>query len=790
MRSFLLYTLSHISRKKGQTLLLGLSIAITTLLFTTSAGLLSSINSPIEAMFKEQRGAHILFEIDTTIYETKTIDNWWKTQPEVTDTEIYTRLYRETGFITIWKGDHNTERQVDLYERPADASMDILKFIEGEKKPAPGIGEIWLPSVMKQSLNIEVGEKIHLPLESGREEFTVTAYVVDPQFNSAFINPKRVWVAPGTLPLYTSPGELKKLRYAVHFKDAQKFNTMWDRFEEFMGGSFGSEPMLHSAVVKIYTFAYHLIAYFMLFFSLIGIVLSSFIVHSTISGTIYSSYRQIGILKSLGYTPGNIRFSFVLKYLIISLFAIPVSLISSTYIIPSLLNLFTRASGIPTGENTWSGVIIITALLYLFFILISVLILSGKAGKIIPVEAIRMGESAGQKKRVLKRITGQLIRTTPVTAGLSTLFLTDKKGRIGVNLFLMILFSFAIYCSLSTALSVSRFSGNLVQWGLHNAHVKVDSNKMKTLKDYENLKKELWEDPDTLAVLPFGYFTDGSILGDKTEGYCVGEIYDGDLNLADLTNLEGRHPIAAGEISLASNTAEINGFQAGDQLTLMIYGKPWYFTVTGIYQSINNMGIGYRIRKEAIQEALPLFKPDTFLIKLKDPAAIKKWIEKTEALYGENIDAMDHVESTARDIKPFALTITLFCGVMILMFFIIAFALILNTTVMEINDRNRTLGILKVLGLNTIQIRKIFILKSLTITLTGTTLGIILSLMTIKPLMNSVMGPLMGLKQAPVEFTPALPLFTALFLLFTGTVSTWFPSSHASKADPRNLITE
>ena len=50
---------------------------------------------------------------------------------------------------------------------------------------------------------------------------------------------------------------------------------------------------------------------FLIAFGLIGIVMSVLIVANVVSGAVASGYRRIGILKSIGFTPGEVAAAYV-----------------------------------------------------------------------------------------------------------------------------------------------------------------------------------------------------------------------------------------------------------------------------------------------------------------------------------------------------------------------------------------------------------------------------------------------------------------------------------------------
>ncbi len=789
MKGIILLALSNISRKKGQSILIGLAIFITTLLFATAAGLLVSMESPVEQMFENLNGSHIIFELDHNRYNHREIYEWWSSQDEVE----YVQNYNSAMNIkSLWIDNRETNANIRLYERPVTVNkIDGLIFVEGEKSDYPGDNEIWLPSVLTNELKLGIGDIISLPFESGRKEFTLSAIVIDPQFNGFAINPRRGWISPGSLPFLFTPGELHTSSIGVHLYDPDTVSEIWNNFNLFLRGRFTGYYTTYSFYISTYTMTLKVVSIFIMFFTIISIFLSSIFIQSAITGNIQANYRQIGILKSLGYTPYDIKLSFIIKYLILALFAIPLSISGSFFLIPASLSSLAKSIGVINNNAPYQEIIILSSVTLLIFILLISYVSSNKAAKLNTIDSIRFGEKAAKNKRYFSRALNRIIHTNPQITALASLFLCDKKGRFFINMFLMMFFSFALFFSFTLTDSISRTGIKRSSWGLSDFEFSISSDGKRMNYEYEELLQVLESNDDVETVFPYGYFTDFSLADIKSSDMRLNtKVFVYDIALSGLKNLQGKHPGKSDEISLAYNTARENGFQVGDEVNIYIYGENVSFTLVGIYQTVTNFGTGCRITIEAVKKYNPMYYPSQIDVKLKPGVNREVFKRQLEAVHGEAVNVFDYEEEWGNIFSTFILIMKILSLVLILIFSLISFFMIVNGTTMEINERKRDIGIMKVLGFTQRQLRSVFLIKLLYTTVVGVLIGTIAGYILTPSITSLLIGKSLGIPDFPIFHSIKVPIIVFFIVISVAALSSWISSANTGKIDPRNLIME
>src|ERR1035438_9345309 len=97
MNSVSLIVKSNLTRRKVQNLSVGISITIVSLLFSSSIGILSSIQQPFDRVFNNLNASHILLCYDFRGDNTEAMTDWFARQPEVDRVGKATAYYMCNG---------------------------------------------------------------------------------------------------------------------------------------------------------------------------------------------------------------------------------------------------------------------------------------------------------------------------------------------------------------------------------------------------------------------------------------------------------------------------------------------------------------------------------------------------------------------------------------------------------------------------------------------------------------------------------------------------------------------
>ena len=173
LKSIIKMAFANLKRKKLQSLLIGIIIMASALIFTTSLGILASMNSPFEQMYKKLNASHLLLVFDKNMHNPEDIASWWKNQKEVESVSSITSCVEVDNPL---KDNKKVETQFFMAEMtPSVAVQDKLLVVDGAKKTSPGQNEIWIPTALAYSQNLKVGDELDIPLPDGKKQLTISA---------------------------------------------------------------------------------------------------------------------------------------------------------------------------------------------------------------------------------------------------------------------------------------------------------------------------------------------------------------------------------------------------------------------------------------------------------------------------------------------------------------------------------------------------------------------------------------------------------------------------------------
>jgi putative ABC transport system permease protein len=636
MLSVLKVSIANIKKKKGQNVLIALIIFSMALAFSTSIVVLSEINKPFEKMFNSQKGSHLSLVFSNRVHNVDEVAAWWRSQDEIESVQVLNQYWLPDK--VYFKGDKLTTNFMMTEMHAGTQTQDIPRIIEGEKKEKPGIGEMWLPIAVADSNKIRVGDTIDIPVGNGTETLKVSALVVDPLYCSSLFNPTRVWIAPGSLASMFPLTDLNNASLGIRFKDYSKSAELLKKFDSFLKQPFSGTKIDYETAYSGNLFSYQVIGAILLILSIIIIFIALFIIYFTITNAVLSEYKTIGILKSQGFSKANIISVFSMQYLMISLVFIPLGIVLSKFTSQLLLKSLIRAIGMGSGNISLllPGMITFTALNLL--VLIVAWITSVKAGRVKPAEAIRYGAPEKDYSRGFSIPSAALKRLSlPMILGIKDM-LSNKRQ----SLFLMAVTAvtgMVIAFSLNLNYSMNRMTENSAYWGFENNDITISKQGARFSMTHEDIMEKLNNETNIDTIVSSSYLTNCSIIDDKTNTSksIIGTVYDGDLNSIGMLNIEGRHPQNENEVSLAINTSRELDKKPGDMVDLYIDGVKMNLLVTGVYQSIGNVGRGFRIQEVAVKNANPTFEPDSYGIVLKDKAIWKAISQNSKINWGHRL---------------------------------------------------------------------------------------------------------------------------------------------------------
>jgi putative ABC transport system permease protein len=411
-----------------------------------------------------------------------------------------------------------------------------------------------------------------------------------------------------------------------------------------------------------------------------------------------------------------------------------------------------------------------------------------RAERVRPADAIRYGaeqeaavSSAGLRVRSMRSLS------VPLILAIKSLALQRRRA-----LFLVASVLFATVAS-SLAVNLDHSFGamldDLALFGFDSADVRVRRGGSRFSIKHERFMAAMNQRDDVAAIATWDY-VDGIVVDDRGHTQALnGTLIDGDIDGLGFLNLRGRNPVGADEISLAIRTAQRNGKDVGDTFELFLLGQELRFVVTGVYQSINNTGEGFRVRLEAARRASPLYAPSQYGLVLREGVDRAGFIAGLEGEYGETVDAQtgDYFIRGMMDTIMGGMRLT--NGFLAAIFLLAASVFIFNSTLMTIAENRRTFGILKTAGMTPAQLRASVVYGVALQAVAGIAAGLGTWWLGAGLFVSALFGAV-GLVAFPLQNSVIGTLLLIPAVLGFCLLSAWIPSSRLLRLDPRGLIVE
>ncbi len=787
LRGLFLIAVCNIKRNKLRSCIVFLTIALSTMMFMTALVSLKGFSSPIVDMMNKSNASHIMLSFDARIYNSDDIHKWWQSSDKVESVDVLLPTL-QTSSRPVHNGIALGSYLV-LTEMPRNGMKhDHLAFLEGEQKPYPGEGEIWLASATAQSAKLHVGDILEMPLEGGAKPYKISAIVVDPQYSSGFVNPERAWVGPDELISLASFDSLNNYSLGIRVKNIEDVQGLWEAFNTHMGGGFSGGYISYDDTVKSYSSVVDMLGIMVLVFGVISLFVALFIISSTISGEIIANYRTFGVLKSIGYTPRNVVSLFQVQFIFLALLALPFGAFASYYVSQFLLAMMLRSIGTSSTElNIFEPGLISFIILMTLVVIVSGL--SGrKASLIKPATSIRFGapEPKAAKYLVLHIRSARYI-SLPIILGVKSLL--EGKKRDLYDLIGVSITAFVFLFSINVFNSVLKTGDNMPFWGLDGSDVSVKRSGGKYFGiRYNTLKNFLIEQPDVLAAggnsllqatIPSGKF---GVTRDV-----FGNIVDGNPDDFGYINLKGRNPQNKGEISIGYALANKYDLSLDSDFTLIIKGQKKTFRVTGIFQTSSNAGFWYRTTMENILAIDPTYQPEDLIVTLAKDVDRTSFMDRIEAVLGSAVDVEPREKFIQSQLNSLTMSIGMVLAFLSLMFLLVSAVNVFNSTVMGINEGKKQFGIYKAIGFVHQQIRLVMISKNIILGLVSVVIGLGLYVLLTEPTM-SYLTRQVGISEYPMVFDISGSLMVIPVIIILNILSVWIPSRRIARIKPRELI--
>ena len=452
-----------VTRHRAQTVVIFLVLLVSTASATLGLALLATANGPFDSAFARQHGADAAILVNSA--------NASNAQMAAT---------RRAGGVRAAAGPFGATT-VTLNSQGFSMPSSL---VVGRASPGGAIDDLSLATghwprspdqiVLSEGLGFYpgLGAKMTVTTAPGKPQLTVVGMA------NSITNTAGAWVLPG---------EISKLRSAGAPTQAQMLYTFGSASTaaQIRGDVTAVSSALPAGAVSGFsswlvakqqdTTNSAILAPFVEAFALIGVFMSVLIVANVVSGAVVASYRRIGVLKSIGFSPAQVVVSYTARVGVPAVAGCLVGLVAGNVLAVPVLKKSAESFGVGSQlVPLWVDVV--TPVVLCALVAMTALLPALRAGRLSAVQAIALGHAPRTGRGyAVHRLASRLRLPRPVSIGLAAPFARPARtaGTLAAIMFGVTAVVFAV--GLNTTLARAEAGQSLaatapVQVGLGTGH--------------------------------------------------------------------------------------------------------------------------------------------------------------------------------------------------------------------------------------------------------------------------------------------------------------------------------
>ncbi len=722
---------ANLRSRKGQHLLVFLTLAAAALLLVVAVFGYFSGYRIYDRLMASTNGAHIWLSVDGKTVSAEEVRRAVHANPEVTAATEPMATFRATVEAANGK-----KAGVLLRDLNPDRKIARLLWVEG-RAPKPSSAEIALDNNLARALGVHVGDKVKVWLGKTPNTFTVSGTFITSEFcDYPDCKPARAYTGEGTLAAAMKAHGVKPNSWDVglQIRHPERAEAVLEALRHAFPADATVEGYTWQLVRRFAGLGQQMQSVFVLVFAVMAIVVAGFLIANAVAGALRSQTRQIGLLRAVGFTNGQLALMYLGEYLLIALTAAAVGMAAG---IPISRGVFaqlaeTYAVGTPLPPL---GALLAVLVAILGLVVLAAAFPLRRIARMDTVTAIRQGMEPPRRRPV------RLLRLPfPLAYGLTSLFATPARSAL-TSLGLAV-GALAIAVALSLGATVAEFTRDPVGMGIvPNADLIVwAGNGISSSKVLAAVKAR-----DDVLTYACQATAGVRLKGGKRDLYP--RLICGDWDLFANMLLEGRLPQAEDEAVAAYTIFHQHGWHLGDKVVIVAKGQEHTFRIVGVYRDINNLGQMFLLPLRAF----PQQAPNLIYIKLKpnaDPNAVLADLKSQfgERLDGEVLQNIFKNDDSGRDMGKILKTTVIVLSVLLGLLTAVG---VLSSLSLSVAEERRTVGILKALGMTRGQALLTLISAAAAMAVVGYGVGAPLGVATAKALFNAL-ARMVGLGPIPV----------------------------------------
>ena len=715
-----------VRRRRTQTAMIGVIVALCTATMLVGLALLAAVSGPFDRTFAQLRGAHATVEFDNAKATADQIAASAHADGVVASAgpfplAVASPKFENMGGAGSWRIAGRTD---------PGGGVDDLKVTRGRWPTGPGEIAVSTEYRFGPDPNGGLGKKVTLP-GVGKVTIVGIAYSVT-QTASA-------WMLPDEVAKIGATSSQMLYRFAPD--SAQTADQMTQRLAAVTAGLPTDAVTGTSSYLTIRERAGQgakTISSFLTVFAGLSLLVAVLVIGNVVSGAVIAGFRSIGVLKAVGFSPGQVTAAYLLMMTGPALVGCAVGAVLGNLAGAWLLGQFSTNYVLGVETTPAPVLTVAVAIAIPALVALTALVPALRAGRQSATDALASQASNTGRGRGLQRWLSRSRLPRSVSLGLALPVV--RPARTLLTLVAIILGSATVVFATGLLTSAQRWNDALSH--IQQVQVQVlnppagpsggaggpegpgggrDENGAR-----EQARGEHLTDPQVEAFLRTLPGTQHVTTMTQAETAVSGltenialYAYTGDSASIGYPVLDGRWFSGSGEAVVGTETLRLTGKSVGDMLTLFVDGKSAQVRIVGEVFTTHP-----EVHVDATSVSLPDAEgeggsPTLFLIGLKSGVTADQYITSVATGGSNGLLAMyqegDQVNMAELRIVIGTLTIALL---------VVAGLGIAHTVVLNTRERRRDLGIVKAVGMTPGQVVVMAVTSMAALGLIGGVLGL------------------------------------------------------------------
>lgn len=587
-----------LKRKRTMNIILFIFIVLATAFLSSSTNNLIAINSAVDNFMDEAKIPSFMIFAFKSDDNTQKFDKWFNECEHITSYTADETIVISKENIAKENGvDYNVSQTLVAQKVP---TKNMKVFDENNNLVKLAEGEIAIPNLEANKNDLKPGDKLEITFEGQTRKYTIKCIFKDAAFGSSYMGLKRIILNENDYDNFIASGDRKvEILYSIETDDETALE------KDFKQQNITVIAALNRNMIETTFIMDMMVAGILIIVSICLILISFLILRFTIIFTLEEDYKEIGIMKAVGVKNKGIKGIYIIKYLAISVLGSFIGLLISIPFGKMLIKQISR--NIVMGSSDKMIMInVICAVVVVFIVVGFCYICTNKLNRFSAIDAIRNG-STGERFKGKNILKLHKMRKLPTVIYLA---LNDILGNI--RNFSVLIITFAIGTILIilplNAMNTLKDDKIVELFGLTKTDVYLtaqnpekyitNSDEYDFYKDMNDLEQKYRDNGVGITLCAESGFTFNVYGQDKEDIYALFTLKGYKTDINNYQMLSGTAPKLVNEAALTEKSAKKLGVTIGDTVYAELAGNNYEFLVTGLFESMNNLGDGMRVSND------------------------------------------------------------------------------------------------------------------------------------------------------------------------------------------------